>query len=292
MPRLSWSGFSQSDEALAQAAFDALKPEGWVISAEAEAEVLLIDLDSIYGQMSWMRGLPDGQIAVGVTAALRADTPYRLPSPFTANDLARVLDDLAGGLGHVAATAAAHGPEPPPRTTAQIAAVAAASPETTRLAARMARMSGAFAVDLDGLPRLVVDRDTKQFAPGKSLKDLSGYGFVALPAKAITALSPEDAAVALQAAGDPQPLQRLVWLLALSGGDGQLQGHGAGTRFVLSRWPQTEREFPKHFRIATVMMKGPATLAGITEASGASEADVADYINAALASGHASVVVG
>ena len=39
-------------------------------------------------------------------------------------------------------------------------------------------------------------------------------------------------------------------------------------------------------------MIGPATLAGITEASGASKADVADCINAALASGHASVVAG
>ena len=61
------------------------------------------------------------------------------------------------------------------------------------------------------------------------------------------------------------------------------------TRFQLVRWPRVGREFPKHFRIATVMLKNPATVAEIAFASGASEADVADFVNAALAAGHAKV---
>jgi len=153
----------------------ALNPKSWAISAEADADVVPIDLDSFYGQLSWMRRLPGKQIAVGVTAALRADTPHRLPSPFAADDLARVLGDLAGCSAHAAAPA-----------------------ETNRLANPLAKISGAFAV-----------------------------GFVKLPAKSITALSAGEAAVPLQAAGDLQPLRRLVWLLALVGGDGQLQGYGA-----------------------------------------------------------------
>ena len=45
--------------------------------------------------------------------------------------------------------------------------------------------------------------------------------------------------------------------------------------------------FPKHFRIATAMMKGPATLQEIAEASGVPVSDVADFINANLATGFA-----
>jgi hypothetical protein len=55
----------------------------------------------------------------------------------------------------------------------------------------------------------------------------------------------------------------------------------------MTKWPQTEREYPKHFRIATVMMKAPASLGEIAEASGVTEAEVADFINANLATGFA-----
>ena len=63
-------------------------------------------------------------------------------------------------------------------------------------------------------------------------------------------------------------------------------------RYKLSKWPQTEREFPKHFRIATAMMKGPATLEEIAAASGVPLADVADFVNASLITGYAEVVAG
>lgn len=157
-----------------------------------------------------------------------------------------------------------------------------------RLAARLARATGPFAVQFGDLPRLVIDPASQQFAPGKSLKALIDYGHAEIAAESVEALDPETAATALRQAGDPQPLSRLTWLLALGGGGGRLQDHAPGTRFQLGKWPQAEREFPKHFRIATVMLKAPATLTEIANASGASEADVADYINAALAVGHAN----
>ncbi len=53
------------------------------------------------------------------------------------------------------------------------------------------------------------------------------------------------------------------------------------------KWPQTEREFPKHFRIATAMMKGPATLEEVTATCGVTAAEVADFVNANLATGYA-----
>ena len=92
-------------------------------------------------------------------------------------------------------------------------------------------------------------------------------------------------------AGEPQPLSRLRWLGGLLAGKGALvQGLEAEDRFQLLKWPQTEREYPRHFRIATQMMKGPATVAEIAKASGVPEPDVADFVNANLATGFAAPV--
>ena len=88
------------------------------------------------------------------------------------------------------------------------------------------------------------------------------------------------------AQGGAQPLSRLVWFGGLLSGNGTLMsGFDPGDRYRLTKWPQTEREFPKHFRIATVMMKGPALLTDIAEQSGVTLAEVIDYVNACLATG-------
>jgi hypothetical protein len=93
----------------------------------------------------------------------------------------------------------------------------------------------------------------------------------------------------LRAAGGGQPTTRLVWLGALLAGNGQWLGGDAATRVRLAKWPQIEREFPRHFRIATVMMKGFATIDEIALQSGAQSTEVADFANASLAVGHAEV---
>ena len=69
-------------------------------------------------------------------------------------------------------------------------------------------------------------------------------------------------------------------------GNGQLlPGYSPAKKFMLTKWPQIEREFPKHFRLATVMMKGPALVKDIAELSGVSAAEVIDFINAGLLTG-------
>ena len=89
-----------------------------------------------------------------------------------------------------------------------------------------------------------------------------------------------------------QPYVRLRFLCGLAMGDGSLiDGLKADDKYKLLKWPQIEREYPKHFRIATVMMKGPQTPAEITEGSGAGASEVADFINAYLAAGIAEVDV-
>jgi hypothetical protein len=301
MPRLSFSGFDRADEAKARALFEGLHLSDWMLSDEAGADAVLIDLDSMYGQMAWMKGFDAGKVTIGLTQALRADTAYRIDAPLSAEALHAVLAAIAGGPQANAPAVETPMPEPAAAAVTSLAPVsppvATTSPEATavtapvpanRLAARLARATGPFAVQFGDLPRLVIDPASQQFAPGKSLKALIDYGHAEIAAESVEALDPETAATALRQAGDPQPLSRLTWLLALGGGGGRLQDHAPGTRFQLGKWPQAEREFPKHFRIATVMLKAPATLTEIASASGASEADVADYINAALAVGHAN----
>ena len=77
------------------------------------------------------------------------------------------------------------------------------------------------------------------------------------------------------------PHARLTWLAHLTRGAGQLApGLDPDGRYRLARWPQSEREFPKHFRIATVMLKQAAPVEDIAAQSGAPACDVADFINA------------
>ena len=78
----------------------------------------------------------------------------------------------------------------------------------------------------------------------------------------------------------------------LAEGRGQLIGLPADARVQLLKWPQVEREFPRHFRIATAMMKGPQTIAEIAAGSGSPAEDVADFINANLATGFAEPAPG
>ena len=92
------------------------------------------------------------------------------------------------------------------------------------------------------------------------------------------------------AQGPAQPLLRLVWFGNLLAGEGKLvAGFDPDGRFQRVKWPQTEREYPKHFRIATVMMKGPSTLAEIASGSGVPVPDVIDFVNANLATGFADI---
>lgn len=280
MPSLGFSGFDGAAEDRARAAFSRIHATGWSIAAGEDADAVLLDLDSMSGQMAWMKGFAEGVVVIGVTAASRARTPFHLPDDFTSEALGALLAALGGVAGQAPPLAQATAP-PPGSVTAE-----AARPPT--LARRIAAATTPFAVHIEGLPRLVVDPQRGQFAPGKSLKALLGYGLAVLPDAAVTVLEPDAAEATLFLAGDPQPLARLSWLLALGGGAGRVLGHPADARFQLGKWPQVEREFPKHFRIATVMLKAPATVAEIALASGASEAEVADYVNAALVAGHAS----
>jgi hypothetical protein len=152
-------------------------------------------------------------------------------------------------------------------------------------------VSGRVRYQSAGGQSVLIDADARQYYGPALLKPLAGLfdGIVARddfkPVDATTWAS-ETAAL-----GAPQPLGRLQWFGGLLAGKGELlPGYDPTGQYRLGKWPQTEREFPKHFRIATAMMKGPATMDEIAGASGVSLSEVADFINANLITGYAEFV--
>ncbi|MDO5504667.1 MAG: hypothetical protein Q4F49_00025 [Pseudoxanthomonas suwonensis] len=151
---------------------------------------------------------------------------------------------------------------------------------------------GRWLLSSDAGPALLLDFDNGVYHGPATLKPLQPL-FTAFPQEA--PLQPMDASdwdAHPESSGEAQPLQRLHWYGALLAGDGALlQGMDPAGQFRLGKWPRTEREFPRHFRIATTMMRAPATIAEIAAASEVPEREVIDFINAHNVTGHAQAVV-
>ena len=364
---LGLTGMDPATEAALKAAFqeaNARLGDHWLLVPDAEASHVVVDMDSMYGPMSWLRLHAAGRHVIGLTSAPRTQTDFRLGRPFDVEQLMQLLGDVARGAGielqaagearpAVSATPVAE-PAPAASSTAASASPSAARPESQPVpapaepsrpepavlepivrepevpeteAAASAPGPGAAAVakdepapqsppagidagrdlaawlqpgvlagrvrcrDADGTV-LLIDAGTDTWHGPTALKPVAGC-FEGVIAE--DGLERVDDATWLResaAAGAPQPLSRLRWLGGLLAGKGELlPGFSASDRFQLNKWPQTEREYPRHFRIATQMMKGPATLPEIAQASGVPESDVADFINANLATGFAEPAV-
>ncbi len=78
---------------------------------------------------------------------------------------------------------------------------------------------------------------------------------------------------------------RLVWLHVLVHSGGNLASHlDPGGSYRLKHWVEIDKDFSRHFRIASAMLQ-PARLHEIAAASGAAMADVFDFVNASDAIG-------
>jgi hypothetical protein len=139
-----------------------------------------------------------------------------------------------------------------------------------------------------GGTNLLLDLDQHQYFGPATLKPLLAHVESVLKAGDFSPVDANTWNAETSVLGEAQPLSRLLWFCALQAGKGKLMpGFDASARYRLLKWPQTEREFPKHFRIATAMMKGPATLDEVSAASGVPVAEAADFVNANLATGYA-----
>lgn len=292
----------------------------WRPAHHGNADVLLIDAESVYGHMDWLRAQASGRLVIAMASSQESyDPDFWLRTPVQAADLVTVLNRI--GTHHLASSKPA-APVTPIRTAAPVAAATpTASPpvavkpvaESVRSAAQeaptrpppaappMAPPATAHAAGLlelleregegsplaqrlrlqaEGLPEILLDPRERTWHSSSSLKGLSGWATRSLRADDARHISDGDFAAA-SASLPSHPLARLKWLVHLVRGDGQLEPTlDPNARYKLTRWPQSEREFPKHFRIATMMLKSAAPLEEIAELSGASVADVANFINA------------
>ena len=326
---LGLTGMDPATEADLKTAFaEANRASGdrWQLVPDADADYIVVDMDSMYGPMSWLRLHGIGKTVIGLTTSQRTQTDFLLPRPFTVADLAKVLDAIAAQAAdpvaatvkseqldeavsipeHEAATGAAvpSGLTPAPQATDQLPeeqpmeahpepVPTPAPPAPARdpvfsdwLAPQM--LSGRLRYQRDGGPVLLIDADARQYHGPGGLKPLADYFAGNVRAEDFTPADDQAWTAEAGKLGAPQPLARLAWYGGLQAGGGNLlPGFDPQGKYHLTKWPQTEREFPKHFRIATAMMKGPATLPEIAEASGVPESDVADFVNANLATGFA-----
>jgi len=279
----------------------------WKLYNGNETDLVVIDVDTVYGHMDWLRAHSSGRpVAVLTEHAQFSDADLVLHKPLDAEQLIEVLnragadiaerpdsDDGVVGATPPPAAAAPAGRSngratPAPAPVAAPAPIAAPAPPPAPEPPRERRLADWLADGVLSAPArlrsagaadLIVDPAGKAFAADGNLRSLAPYC-----TRTIAPGEWQDAAgseiSALQDAGKLQPLARLVWLAHALGWGGQLgPGLDPNARYKLGKWPQIEREFPKHFRIATVMMKQPALMTEIAEQSGASLSDVADFIN-------------
>jgi hypothetical protein len=373
---LGLTGMDPATEAALKAAFteaNARLQGRWQLAPEAEADHVVVDLDSMYGPMSWLRLHAAGKHVIGLSSAKRTQTDFRLGRPFDTGQVQQLLQDVARLEGvelapeaatpavaaadvvgnasmpapaeqanHAEAEAGAAGIQQLPRPADARAAgndaapmsgpgaVPAAGPTPVptpqdQLPGETPAEGEAFMVPaaepvpavpahsprepvfadwlvpdtLDrrvryqrtGCPTLLIDPLAQTWHGPASLKAIAPCFEGKVDADDFDPVDDTQWAAESAAAGPAQPLSRLHWLGGLLAGRGALlPGLDPQGRYRLGKWPQTEREYPRHFRIATAMMKGPATVAEIAEASGIPEGDVADYINANLTTGYAEFV--
>lgn len=311
----------------------------WQLSAEGDADFLLVDIDSIYGHMDWLKIRSSGRAAAVFTDAPHSkESSIVLRKPLRAANLISVLNDAAALLDGSAAVPAAARPTPaapapapapmatrqkasPPPTPAAVPPVAPVSvvvetvasvaatpsreeepapvvatelPVSAPVAPRELRLGDFLDVTIlkdpvrlsaEGLPTVILDPAAQTYHAPAGLKSLGGWCTRTLQ---LTDFQPIDNVelTAAQGAFPAQPWPRLRWLAGLLGSSGQFAADLDPTaRYKLARWPQSERDFPRHFRIATAMMKTAASADEIAEQAGTPVADVIDFINGYHATG-------
>ena len=342
----------------------------WIADSNT-ADALIIDADSLYGHMDWLRAQSSGRNVICLTASSGHDQDNVLHRPIGVGGLKACLLRAAGGSVETTVSAPTPAPQPMPAVSApastpvaaaaavmpkritgqQPLVTAAVAPPTATATATPAptgisapsllprRVTGqqpaitaatpppvatpapapipapapapapaapaqraltladyclpehlgdARKLERDGQPPLIVDAAADRYYGGLTLKPLLPYCLGAIMAnewKPVPAADIEK----LRAMNAGLPLSRLLWLYVIGTSNGTmlLPGFDLNGKFKLIKWPQIEREFPKHFRIGTAMMKGPATLSEIADGSGASVGEVIDFVNAYAAIGFA-----
>ena len=94
---ICFAGLSRDEQAGIEAAFrqaNAQHGNRWSLANENEAAVVVVDMDSMYGQMSLMKALSNGKVVVALTAGGRVDADYQLARPVTAEGIVALLSQI------------------------------------------------------------------------------------------------------------------------------------------------------------------------------------------------------
>ncbi|HET9834860.1 MAG TPA: hypothetical protein VFP88_00730 [Rhodanobacteraceae bacterium] len=309
----------------------------WEWSDLASAELVIVDMDSMFGHMAWLKAHGANKHVITFARSGQVQgSDLVLGKPLDDDALAAVLEQAAGMMAHsdsalrgaesaaAPAKPAAHeasapkaapkaAPKPAPTPVAKptpaerprtasvmnLSAVAEmpppkpeaapepapkpveSEPEPVNIADLLVRRPPTRAMRVGG-SELVIDSERDVYYADDALKPLKEP----LEQKVSALQSLDAGALATARQRKPHPLARLRWFAGLVATPGVL-AHGLRNdeRYKLARWPQTEREFPRHFRIATAMMKEAATPADLAASSGVPLPEVIDYINASKAAG-------
>lgn len=296
-------------------------PHHWEWADLARADVAIVDMDSLFGHMAWLKAQGAGKQVITFARNRTNGSELVLGKPLDDTTFAAVLEQAAGRIdasdnarrapGTVRSVAPAI--ETKPAAVADFVAPPASEPANVMEMAAAGEMP---ANSVDAQPAIEptpVDesepqpRNVAEMVARRKIGQRMRVGDLVIDPEQDTyysaeaALKPlktvlENPCAALQTVdaddlartrnAKAQPLARLRWFAGLVATPGEL-AHGLDmqARYKLARWPQTEREFPRHFRIATAMMKQAATPVDIAQASGAPVEDVIDYINASCAAG-------
>jgi hypothetical protein len=284
----------------------------WQNADAADADLLLIDIESTYGQMDWLRARSRGRLVIAYTSAIVPIEPeFSLRKPVVSGDLIALLNRIGAGLeGKPAASIIMQPANAPTYEQPPVPAeepIVAATPPATVARAEPARSTApahprTFFIDellgalsataapvrlvAEGLPSIIADPSHQRWHAGVGLKALTGWCRKPLTIEQLVSLDAEEFTNAIEILPG-QPYSRLIWFARLTRSEGNLDpALSPDARYRLNRWPQVEREFPKHFRIATAMMRGTGTLDEIAAQSCAGIADVADFISAYHAIGY------
>lgn len=264
----------------------------WKPADQTNADLLLIDAESVYGHMDWLRARSTGRLAAALTKSPEAhENELHLRMPLASGELIALCNRVGATLTGKPQPVPVPTPAPirhtpaAPSAAKPVAPPPHAAPEPRALwlddlLDTKPPLAGCLRLSADGLPTLLLDPRERIWRAESNLKALSGWCMRSLLPADVQALDERQFAAATEGL-PPQPYARLQWLAHLVRGAGRLESDlDANARYKLSRWPQSEREFPKHFRIATMMLKQAATIEEIASQSGATAADVADFINA------------
>lgn len=301
--------------------------QSWEVSNERDADLVVVDVDSVFGHMAWLKANGAGKRTAAFTGRDSArESDLLLGRPLSLEAVVKLLlmFNLPSGVTPPAAPAAPEreayaseyragdarpqrvAPAPAPAPTVDAPAVevqrplpprpappvaAPAPPAPTRELSVADFLTG---ITLPGPARLVTPgaqdllldpASQTWYSSSTGLRALAPHCGRGLQLSDWQLLNAADFAAA-KGTLTAQPFSRMLWFYVLNRSQGELLPElDRQARFKLARYPQSEREFAKHFRIGTFMLKDFASLEDIAEASGAALPDVIDYVNAYTAVG-------